>query len=333
MQRFAEAHPKDPRADDALYLAAVGELGQDEPARAAKLLEQVLQRYPAGDVVQQAMLKLAECRVRLKQPAEARALLARLMTTFPGTPAAIEAEARLARIPRTPLMRASFLMLCLAASVARAQAPTGGGVRGRGHRGQAASPRRARPGADRSARRARPRSTPSSRATRSGTSPASTSAARGTGRRSGPTTRRSPTPTGSTRATRCASFPATVRRRRPAPSRSTATRTRLRGRPVGRADGEDEVQMVRLPMESRPGRSSSATASPPRNEVEAAGTLVGSFAESEMLSPYDVVYLEFKDRSAVQVGASYVVFRTAAEGLSPAHRASSSATRPRSSAR
>ena len=101
MQRFADAHPKDPRADDALYLAALGELGQDEPARAAKLLESVLQRYPAGDVVQQAMLKLAECRMRLKQPAEARALLTRLVTSFPGTPAASEAEARLARLSRT----------------------------------------------------------------------------------------------------------------------------------------------------------------------------------------------------------------------------------------
>jgi TolA-binding protein len=102
MTRFADAHPKDPRADDALYLAALGELGQDEPGRAAKLLETVLQRYPAGDVVQQAMLKLAECRMRLKQTAEARALLARLVTSFPGTPAATEAQARLARIPRTP---------------------------------------------------------------------------------------------------------------------------------------------------------------------------------------------------------------------------------------
>ena len=102
MTRFADAHPKDPRADDALYLAALGELGQDEPARAAKLLESVLQRYPAGDVVQQAMLKLAECRMRMKQTAEARALLARLMTNFPGTPAATEAEARLSRMPRTP---------------------------------------------------------------------------------------------------------------------------------------------------------------------------------------------------------------------------------------
>jgi TolA-binding protein len=102
MTRFADAHPKDPRADDALYLAALGELGQDEPGRAAKLLESILQRYPAGDVVQQAMLKLAECRMRLKQTAEARALLARLVTNFPGTPAASEAEARLARIPRTP---------------------------------------------------------------------------------------------------------------------------------------------------------------------------------------------------------------------------------------
>ena len=35
----------------------------------------------------------------------------------------------------------------------------------------------------------------------------------------------------------------------------------------------------------------------------------GSFAETEMLSTYDIVYLDFKDRSAVQVGASYVVFR------------------------
>jgi TolA-binding protein len=102
MTRFADAHPKDPRADDALYLAALGELGQDEPGRAAKLLESILQRYPAGDVVQQAMLKLAECRMRLKQTAEARALLARLVTNFPGTPAASEAQARLARLPRSP---------------------------------------------------------------------------------------------------------------------------------------------------------------------------------------------------------------------------------------
>jgi TolA-binding protein len=102
MRRFADAHPRDPRADDALYLAALGELGQDEPARAAKLLDLVLQRYPAGDVVQQALLKLAECRMRLKQTGEARALLARVMTSFPGTPAASEAEARLSRIPRAP---------------------------------------------------------------------------------------------------------------------------------------------------------------------------------------------------------------------------------------
>ncbi|MGZ3444825.1 MAG: tetratricopeptide repeat protein [Myxococcaceae bacterium] len=101
MQRFADEHPKDPRADDALYLAAVGELGQDEPAKAARLLEQVIQRYPAGDVLQQAMLKLAECRMRMKQTAEARELLARVVTSFPGTPAAVEAESRLARLPRT----------------------------------------------------------------------------------------------------------------------------------------------------------------------------------------------------------------------------------------
>ena len=53
------------------------------------------------------------------------------------------------------------------------------------------------------------------------------------------------------------------------------------------------------------------------NEVEAAGTLVGSYAESEMLSPPDIVYLEFKDKSAVQVGASYLVYRTVGKVYHP----------------
>ena len=73
--------------------------------------------------------------------------------------------------------------------------------------------------------------------------------------------------------------------------------------------GEDEVQMVRLPVQVKTGEIVVREAFVTPNEVEAAGSIVGSFAETEMLSQYDIVYLNFKDRSAVQVGASYVVFR------------------------
>jgi len=75
-------------------------------------------------------------------------------------------------------------------------------------------------------------------------------------------------------------------------------------------EGDDEVQMVRLPVAAKTREIVLKDGFVTPNEIEAAGTLVGSYAESEMLSPPDVVYLEFRDRSAVQVGASYLVYRT-----------------------
>jgi LysM repeat protein len=75
-------------------------------------------------------------------------------------------------------------------------------------------------------------------------------------------------------------------------------------------EGDDEVQMVRLPVEIKTREIVLKDGFVTPNEVDAAGTLVASYAESEMLSPPDIVYLEFKDRSAVQVGASYLVYRT-----------------------
>jgi LysM repeat protein len=74
--------------------------------------------------------------------------------------------------------------------------------------------------------------------------------------------------------------------------------------------GDDEVQVVRVPVAVKTREIVLRDGFVTPAEVEAAGTLVSSFAESEMLSPYDVVYLDFKDRSAVQVGGSYLVFRT-----------------------
>ncbi len=102
LKRFASSYPKHPKADDALYYAALGEIGRGELASAAALLEAVVQRYPAGDVVQDALLKLGEVRVRLRQPAEARATYAQLVQAFPGTPAAVQAQARLSMLSRDP---------------------------------------------------------------------------------------------------------------------------------------------------------------------------------------------------------------------------------------
>jgi LysM repeat protein len=82
-------------------------------------------------------------------------------------------------------------------------------------------------------------------------------------------------------------------------------------------EGDDEVQMVRLPVEAKTREIVLKDGFATPNEVEAAGTLVGSYAESEMLSPPDVVYLDFKDRSAVQVGASYLVYRTVGKVYHP----------------
>ncbi len=100
LQRFADDNPRHPRADNALYFRGLGLLGlQDYPAAAAAF-EALLKRYPAGDAVQDGMLRLAECRVRLKQAPEARELYTRLLTQYPGTAAASQAEQRLASLPR-----------------------------------------------------------------------------------------------------------------------------------------------------------------------------------------------------------------------------------------
>lgn len=82
-------------------------------------------------------------------------------------------------------------------------------------------------------------------------------------------------------------------------------------------EGDEEVQMVRLPVETKTREIILKDGFATPNEVEAAGTLVGSYAESEMLSPPDVVYLDFKDKSAVQVGASYLVYRTVGKVYHP----------------
>ncbi|WP_336785040.1 tetratricopeptide repeat protein [Archangium sp.] len=96
--RFAEDNPRHPRADNALYFGGLGQMGLKEHAAAAKSFERLIESYPAGDAVLDGMLRLAECQLRLNQKDDARALYTRILTQFPGTAAATQAEQRLASL-------------------------------------------------------------------------------------------------------------------------------------------------------------------------------------------------------------------------------------------
>ncbi|WP_434380693.1 tetratricopeptide repeat protein [Melittangium boletus] len=95
---FAEKNPGHARADNALYFSGLGQMGLKEHGAAAKTFERLIARYPAGDAVLDGMLRLAECRLRLDQKDDARALYTRILTQFPGTAAATQAEQRLASL-------------------------------------------------------------------------------------------------------------------------------------------------------------------------------------------------------------------------------------------
>jgi TolA-binding protein len=100
LTRFAEENPRHARADNALYFGGLGLMGQGEHAAAAPLFERLMTSYPAGDTVLDAMLRLAECRLKLNQREDARALYTRVLTQFPGTAAATQAEQRLASLSK-----------------------------------------------------------------------------------------------------------------------------------------------------------------------------------------------------------------------------------------
>lgn len=96
--QFVSDWPRHPRADNALVYVGMALMAQQDWAGAAQTFERVTVSYPAGDSVLEALLKLAECRVRLKQPAQAKNTLERIISNYPGTPAASQAQATLATL-------------------------------------------------------------------------------------------------------------------------------------------------------------------------------------------------------------------------------------------
>ncbi len=100
LKAFAESHPKHPDADNALYFSGLGLMGLGQHEEAAGLLAALVEKFPAGDAVIDATLRLAECRERLKNMTAAKALYTRVVTRYPGTAAASQAEQRLSSMSR-----------------------------------------------------------------------------------------------------------------------------------------------------------------------------------------------------------------------------------------
>jgi tol-pal system protein YbgF len=98
LQAFASAHPRHALSDNALYYSGIGLLALDDATGAARAFERVIADYPAGDARIDAMLKLAECRVRLDQKDGARELYGRIVATYPGSSAATQARQRLTQL-------------------------------------------------------------------------------------------------------------------------------------------------------------------------------------------------------------------------------------------
>ena len=95
---IAQNNPKHPRADNALYYAALGLMGLNNFEDAERLFQQVVDQYPAGDAVQDAHLKVGECRVKLNRPGDAKATYETIVSTYPGSAVATQARARLTNL-------------------------------------------------------------------------------------------------------------------------------------------------------------------------------------------------------------------------------------------
>jgi tol-pal system protein YbgF len=92
---FATDYPKDARVPSALYFAGIGQMGDEDFGEAAHTFERLLAVKPPAETAREAMLKLAECRVRLHQMDDAKVLYTQVVSTYPGTAAANQAEQRL----------------------------------------------------------------------------------------------------------------------------------------------------------------------------------------------------------------------------------------------
>jgi len=95
LQTFADKHPRDERAPYALLQAGIGLLTYGDPQSAVLAFDRVAQDYPQAREAPEAMMRMADCQMRMKRADRARDVYVQVTSRYPGTPAARAAEAGL----------------------------------------------------------------------------------------------------------------------------------------------------------------------------------------------------------------------------------------------
>ncbi len=98
---FAERFPRDARAPQALLQAGVGQQASGDLQGAVLSFEKLSDDYPLATQAPEAMLRLGDCQLKLKRAERAREVYAKVMSRYPGTPAARQAEAGLKSLSAT----------------------------------------------------------------------------------------------------------------------------------------------------------------------------------------------------------------------------------------
>ncbi|MCO4761250.1 MAG: tol-pal system protein YbgF [Myxococcales bacterium] len=96
-QRFLTKHPKHPLADNAMYWIGETWYAQALWIKAARVFHDVTRRFPLGNKVPDAMLKMALCYQKLGERNDAAKVLRELIRLYPVTPAAELARRKLRR--------------------------------------------------------------------------------------------------------------------------------------------------------------------------------------------------------------------------------------------
>ncbi len=101
-QALVQRAAQDPNADDAMLLMARAQLAENRAATAVQELNRLLQAYPQGDAVPEALGVLAESFVNLRMCTEAQRTLRLLIERHGRTPAAAAARTRLEAVRALP---------------------------------------------------------------------------------------------------------------------------------------------------------------------------------------------------------------------------------------
>lgn len=96
LMKFADTYPRDPRADEAIYMAATAQLVGNEIADAQKNFSALVARYPTSEWVPDSMLKIGECQSRLGMRWSAIGTWQSLVAKYPNTRASNAAKSLLA---------------------------------------------------------------------------------------------------------------------------------------------------------------------------------------------------------------------------------------------